>query len=95
MPFSERIARDAAICKSVKAANGIYSKMREKSDNQWCEDNGVPPTASWHTLNSGMDVIKVCRAQLKRHNLTIRTKSRRGQYGSYIWVEPDKKDNGK
>jgi hypothetical protein len=60
----------------------------EKSDEQWCKDNGVPPTARYTDSCYVMDIIKVINGQLKGHNLKIRTKHRRGHgTGSYIWVE--------
>lgn len=60
----------------------------EKSDEQWCKDNGVPDTARYTDSYNVMDIIKVINGQLKNHNLKVRTKHRRGHgTGSYIWVE--------
>jgi len=59
-----------------------------KTDEQWCQDNGVPDDASHSELYNGMDVIKIINAKLKKHNLIVRTKHRRGHgTGSYVWVE--------
>jgi len=61
----------------------------EKSDEQWCKDNGIPPTARWSNSYNVHDVIRMINAMLKVHNLRIRTKHRRshGPGSSYIWVE--------
>lgn len=60
----------------------------EKSDEQWCEDNGVPPTAHYNDSYNVGDVIKKINAMLKIHGLKIKTKHRRCHgTGSYIWVE--------
>jgi len=62
--------------------------MVEKSDEQWCKDNGVPATARYTDSCYIMDIIKVINGQLKGHDLKVRTKHRRNHgTGSYIWVE--------
>lgn len=65
--------------------------MTEKSDEQWCKDNGVPHDAKYNYLHTGRDTIQLVNAMLKQYGVRVRTKHRPGHgTGSYVWVERTK-----
>lgn len=64
-----------------------------KSNEQWCADNGVPPNAKHSYLHNGYDTIMMLNHLLRKKGLRIRTKQRRGQLGSYVWVESIKDES--
>lgn len=67
--------------------------MGMKTDQQWCEDNGVPSDAKYSYLHEGRDAIALANGMLKKHGLRIRTKHRPGHgSGSYVWVEKVKEE---